>query len=567
MIHHQVLIVGGGLAGLRAAIAAKHAGAEVALISKIFPTRSHSGAAQGGINAALANAENGKDDTPERHAYDTIKGSDFLADQDAAFTLTEKAPGIIIEMEHWGCPFSRTPEGKIAQRPFGGAGFPRTCYGADKTGHYLLHTLYERNIYEETKFYTEYMVVAVVVDNGVCHGVICYDIESGEFVPFSSHAVIFCTGGSGRVYSDNTTNAHTSTGLGVAMPYWAGIPLKDMEFVQFHPTGLWPSSILMTEGCRGEGGILTNTEGERFMSKYVSEKVMELAPRDIVSRSIWTEIMEGRGFENSYVHLDLRHLGEAKIVERLPGIRDLARSFAGVDPVYEPVPVRPSMHYTMGGIDCNPNCESEVKGFYCAGECACVSVHGANRLGGNSLLETVVFGEVAGRIAGGYVKNAGSSPNEKAIKDELKKQQDKLKRMLTGGGDENPYTIRNELSSTMTEKVGIFRNQKDLKAGCDKIRELKERFRKVRPIPMTRKFNYDYIWVSEIEGNLNTAQTIAEGALTREESRGAHSRTDFKKRDDEKWLKHSIFRYTPDGPKISYKEVTLGKFEPEERKY
>ncbi len=567
MIHHQVLIIGGGLAGLRAAIAAKHAGAEVALISKIFPTRSHSGAAQGGINAALANAENGKDDTPERHAYDTIKGSDFLADQDAAFTLTEKAPGIIIEMEHWGCPFSRTPEGKIAQRPFGGAGFPRTCYGADKTGHYLLHTLYERNIYEETKFYTEYMVVAVVVDNGVCHGVICYDIESGEFVPFSSHAVIFCTGGSGRVYSDNTTNAHTSTGLGVAMPYWAGIPLKDMEFVQFHPTGLWPSSILMTEGCRGEGGILTNTEGERFMSKYVSEKVMELAPRDIVSRSIWTEIMEGRGFENSYVHLDLRHLGEAKIVERLPGIRDLARSFAGVDPVYEPVPVRPSMHYTMGGIDCNPNCESEVKGFYCAGECACVSVHGANRLGGNSLLETIVFGEVAGRIAGGYVKNAGSSPNEKAIKDELKKQQDKLKRMLTGGGDENPYTIRNELSSTMTEKVGIFRNQKDLKAGCDKIRELKERFRKVRPIPMTRKFNYDYIWVSEIEGNLNTAQTIAEGALTREESRGAHSRTDFKKRDDEKWLKHSIFRYTPDGPKISYKEVTLGKFEPEERKY
>jgi succinate dehydrogenase / fumarate reductase flavoprotein subunit len=567
MIHHQVLIIGGGLAGLRAAIAAKHAGAEVALISKIFPTRSHSGAAQGGINAALANAETGRDDTPERHAYDTIKGSDFLADQDAAFTLTEQAPGIVVQMEHWGCPFSRTPEGKIAQRPFGGAGFPRTCYGADRTGHYLLHTLYERNVYEETKFYTEYMVVAVVVDNGVCHGVICYDIESGEFVPFSAEAVIFCTGGSGRVYSDNTTNAHTSTGLGVAMPYWAGIPLKDMEFVQFHPTGLWPSSILMTEGCRGEGGILTNTEGERFMSRYVSEKIMELAPRDIVSRSIHTEILEGRGFEDRYVHLDLRHLGEAKIVERLPGIRDLARSFAGVDPVHEPIPVRPSMHYTMGGIDCNPDCESEVKGFYCAGECACVSVHGANRLGGNSLLETIVFGEVAGRTAGGYVKNAGSSPNEKAIKDELKKQQDKLKRMQTGGGDENPYTIRNELSTAMTENIGIFRNQKDLKAGCDKIRELKERFRKVRPIPQTKKFNYDYIWVSEIEGNLDTAQTIAEGALIREESRGAHSRTDFTKRDDEKWLKHSIFRYTPDGPKISYKEVTLGRFEPEERKY
>jgi len=252
--------------------------------------------------------------------------------------------------------------------------------------------------FEQVEFYNELMVVALVVNNGKCHGVICYDIASGEFMPFSADAVIFATGGSGRVYSDNTTNAHISTGLGIAMPYYAGIPLKDMEFVQFHPTGLWPSSILMTEGCRGEGGTLLNTKGERFMSKYVSESVMELAPRDIVSRSIWTEIMEGRGFEDSFVHLDLRHLGEAKINERLPGIRDLARSFAGVDPVFDPVPVRPSMHYTMGGIDCNPDCETEVAGFYSAGECACVSVHGANRLGGNSLLETVVFGEVAGRI-------------------------------------------------------------------------------------------------------------------------------------------------------------------------
>ena len=567
MIHHQILIVGGGLAGLRAAIAAKHAGAEAAVISKIFPTRSHSGAAQGGINAALANAENGKDDTPERHAYDTIKGSDFLADQDAAFTLTEKAPEIIIKMEHWGCPFSRTPDGKIAQRPFGGAGFPRTCYGTDKTGHYLLHTLYERNIFEGTKFYTELMVVALVVNNGKCHGVICYEIATGEFVTFSADAVIFATGGSGRVYSDNTTNAHTSTGLGVAMPYWAGVPLKDMEFIQFHPTGLWPSSILMTEGCRGEGGTLLNNKGERFMSKYVSEKVMELAPRDIVSRSIWTEIMEGRGFEDSYVQLDLRHLGEAKINERLPGIRDLARSFAGVDPVHEPIPVRPSMHYTMGGIDCNPDCETEVEGFYCAGECACVSVHGANRLGGNSLLETVVFGEVAGRVAGAFVKQAGSKVDERAIKDELKKQEDKLKRMQKGGGEENPYTLRNELSTIMTEKVGIFRDRKNVKEGCDKVRELKERFKKVRAIPLTKKFNYDYIWVNEIEGNLDTAQTIAEGALLREESRGAHFRTDFNKRNDEQWLKHSVFRKTQDGPKISFKDVTLGKFEPEERKY
>jgi len=303
------------------------------------------------------------------------------------------------------------------------------------------------------------------------------------------------------------------------------------------------------------------------MKNYVSEKVMELAPRDIVSRSIWTEITEGRGFEDSYVQLDLRHLGEAKINERLPGIRDLSRSFAGVDPVHDPIPVRPSMHYTMGGIDCNPNCETEVEGFYSAGECACVSVHGANRLGGNSLLETVVFGEVAGRIAGEYVKQAGSSPNQKAVNNELKKQQDKLKRMQKGGGEENPYTLRNELSTIMTEKVGIFRDKNNIKEGCDKIRALKDRFRKVRAIPHTKKFNYDYIWVNEIEGNLDAAQTIAEGALLREESRGAHSRTDFKTRDDEKWLKHSVFKYTQDGPKISYKEVTLGKFEPEERKY
>jgi succinate dehydrogenase flavoprotein subunit len=567
MIHHQILIIGGGLAGLRAAIAAKHGGAEVAVISKVFPTRSHSGAAQGGINAALANAETGKDDTPERHAYDTIKGSDFLADQDAAFTLTEKAPGIIIEMEHWGCPFSRTDDGKIAQRPFGGAGFPRTCYGADKTGHYLLHTLYERNVFEQTKFYTEFMVVAVVVDNGVCHGVICYDMSTGEFIPFSADAVIFATGGSGRVYSDNTTNAHTSTGLGVAMPYWAGIPLKDMEFVQFHPTGLWPSSILMTEGCRGEGGTLINTKGERFMSKYVSEEVMELAPRDIVSRSIWTEIMEGRGFEDSYVQLDLRHLGEAKINLRLPGIRDLSISFAGVDPVHDPIPVRPSMHYTMGGIDCDPEGATDVKGFYCAGECACVSVHGANRLGGNSLLDTIVFGEIGGRVAAEYVKQTGSSPNEAKINDELGKQKDKIKQMQKGGGNENPYTIRNELSAAMTEKVGIYRDAKALKEGCDKVRELKERFKKVRAIPTTSKFNYDYLWINEIAGNLDTAQTIAEGALMREESRGAHSRTDFPKRLDDQWMKHSIFTHTPDGPKISFKAVTPGKFEPEERKY
>ncbi len=402
VVRHQLIIVGGGLAGLRAAIEAKQRGIDVAVLSQVHPGRSHSGAAQGGINAALANHPEGHDDTPEKHAFDTVKGSDYLADQDAAYQMTQDAVPAIFEMEHWGCPFSRFDDGTIAQRPFGGAGYPRTCYGADKTGHYLLHTCVERALMLGVPFYVELFVTRLIVDDGACVGVVAYDMVRGGFHAFLGDAVIMATGGAGRTYS-NTTNAIISTGGGAAIAYHAGVPLKDMEFIQFHPTGLFTTNILMTEGCRGEGGYLLNDAGERFMARY-APTAMELAPRDITARAIQTEIDEGRGIGGQgYVYLDMRHLGEAKIAERLPGIRDLAIHFEDVDPVTEPVPIVPSQHYTMGGIATDVDGATSLAGLYAAGECACVSVHGANRLGGNSLLETVVFGRRAGAAAAAYV--------------------------------------------------------------------------------------------------------------------------------------------------------------------
>jgi len=414
--------------------------------------------------------------------------------------------------------------------------------------------------------YVEFFVTKLVIQNDRCHGVICFNLETGEFVPIAAKAVMFATGGSGRVYSANTTNAHTSTGLGVSLAYWAGVPIKDFEFIQFHPTGLYPSSILMTEGCRGEGGYLVNNKGERFMKNYVSEKIMELAPRDIVARSMQTEIIEGRGFEDHYLHLDLRHLGAAKINERLPGIRDLSMNFAGVDPIKDPIPVRPSQHYTMGGIDTNEKTETEITGFYAAGECACASVHGSNRLGGNSLLETVVFGKIGGGVVAEFLKDA-AAPKDDPIKDGLKEELARFDACTKGSGGENPYDIKTELSQLLGEKVGIFRNKGDMEAATQRIRELKERYGKVRPIKTNKTFNYDFLWVTEISGNLDAAQLVAEGALVREESRGAHFRTDFPKRLDDAWMKHTIARYSADGPILSYKEVKMGQFPPEERKY
>ena len=565
MIFHDVLVIGGGLAGLRAAIAAAEKKTDVGIVTKLYPPRSHSGQAQGGINAALANNPKAADDTPEKHGFDTIKGSDYLADQESSIFMTEQAPEAIFEIEHWGCPFSRTEEGKIAQRPFGGAGYPRTCYGTDKTGHYLLQTLFEQTIKHDVKTYNEWVVIALVKDADACCGVITLNMHSGEVQAIGANAVIFGTGGSARMYG-NTTNALTSTAFGVAIPYWAGVPLKDMEFVQFHPTSLYPSNILMTEGCRGEGGIMVNNKGERFMSKY-APKAMELGPRDIVARGVMTEILEGRGFEESYVHLDLTHLGKAKIMERLPGIREITLDFNGLDPIKDPIPIQPGTHYCMGGIDSSIDGSTPLTGFYAAGECACVSIHGANRLGGNSLLDGVVFGKRAGAAAADYVKDKPKQPRKEALDRTLKKEREMLDRMQKANGTENPYSLNAELSKLMPLKAGLFRDEKLMSSGLEEIKALKERFKKIRPVVPGSSFNFDKIWTLEIKGNLDVAEALMAGGLARKESRGGHYRTDFDKRDDKNFLKHTIVTYTPEGPKLSYSDVQITKYQPVERKY
>ena len=375
---YDVLIIGGGLAGLRAAIEAKMEGVKAAVLSMVYPIRSHSVAAQGGINAALCNAPDGKDDTWEKHAFDTVKGSDFLADQKAVETLTKEAIPTIYEMESWGAPFSRLDDGKIAQRPFGGAAFPRTCYAEDRTGHNLLHTLYQQCLRNKIEFMNEWMLLELIVKDEISQGAVVMNLKTGEIETIVAKSVIMATGGAGKVYG-KSTNAMINTGSGMMIANEAGIALKDMEFIQFHPTTLYGTNILITEGCRGEGGFLKNNKGERFMKKY-APKNMELAPRDIVARAIQTEILEGHGFEDAYVHLDMVHLGEEKIDERLPSMREIGIKFADVDMVKEPLPVQPGQHYTMGGIDCNEKCETNIHGIYAAGECSCVSVHGANRL-------------------------------------------------------------------------------------------------------------------------------------------------------------------------------------------
>jgi succinate dehydrogenase / fumarate reductase flavoprotein subunit len=574
MIFHDVIVVGGGLAGLRAAIEINKNNVKVGVISKVHPVRSHSIAAQGGINAALCNHPRGGYDSPEKHAFDTIKGSDYLADQDSVMQMTKDAPKRIYEMENWGCPFSRTDEGTIAQRPFGGAGFPRTAYGTDRTGHYLLHTLYEQAIkYEqasergEFKMYDEWLATSLVIDNGAVQGIIAMNIVTGELEAFQADAVIFATGGSGRMYG-NTTNAVINTGLGMAVPYWAGVPLKDMEFIQFHPTTLIGTNILMTEGCRGEGGFLLNNKGERFLQKYAdSRKAMEVAPRDIVARNMTREIQAGLGFENSYLHLDLRHLGEARIHERLPGIRELCINFLGIDPVVQPIPVQPGMHYTMGGIDCNKDCETKIKGFYAAGEAACVSVHGANRLGGNSLLETIVFGAIAGQSAGNYVLSGGAKKNDKALEEALKKDKEKIQKLIDSKGKTKPGDLKNALQSVMKDKVGIFREEKSLSEALVEVKKLQEKYKDVAISYKGKRANLELMWTLELKGSLDVAEAVVAGALARKESRGSQFRTDYPQRDDKNWLKHTLAHFHPDGVKLDYSPVTLGFFEPKERKY
>lgn len=569
MIYHQVLIVGGGLAGLRAAIEAGDK-LDVAVISRVHPVRSHSVAAQGGVNAALANAENGRDDSPERHAFDTIKGSDYLADQDAVEIMTRDAPLRIIELEHWGCPFSRTPEGKIAQRPFGGAGFPRTCYAADKTGHALLHTMYEQTVRRGVKIYEEWQVLRLVLENGTARGVIALNLITGELEAFQAEAVLFATGGAGRIFA-RSTNSLIVTGAGQAMAYKAGIPLKDMEFIQFHPTALYGPSILISEAARGEGGHLKNNRGERFMEKY-APKAMELAPRDIVARSIQTEINEGRGFGSAdgggYVHLDLTHLGKERIMERLPAIRDIAMSFAGVDPIEKPIPIQPGMHYTMGGIDCNADGETVAPGFFAAGEVACVSVHGANRLGGNSLLETIVFGQRSGAAMVRYVQGLEKTrQGAAALETALREEKARVEELLRREGTEHPGRLHEELRNTMFYKIGIFRQESEMMEGLAKIRELKERVKKIYIAHKGRRYNLDLARNIELEGMVELAEVIAVGAIARKESRGSHYRLDYRERDDANWLKHTLAYRTEDGPRLDYKPVTITKYQPEARRY
>jgi succinate dehydrogenase / fumarate reductase flavoprotein subunit len=565
LLSHDVLIIGGGLAGLRAAIEAKKTGRDVAILSKVHPLRSHSVAAQGGINAALKNASAPVKDTWENHAFDTIKGSDYLADQDAVEEMCREGIERVIEMEHWGTLFSRTEDGKIAQRPFGGAGFPRTCYAADRTGHNLLHALYEQVMGLQITVYEEWYALSLVVEDGRCVGVLTFNFFQGKIIPIHAKAILFATGGYGRIYL-RSTNAVINTGSGCFLAYHAGVPLEDMEFVQFHPTSLYGTNILITEGARGEGGYLINAKGERFMDRYAPH-LMELGPRDIVARAIQTEINEDRGFEGEFVHLDLRHLGRAKIMDRLPGIRQIAIDFAGVDPILKPIPIQPAQHYSMGGIPTNIEGETPLSGLFAAGECACVSVHGANRLGGNSLLETVVFGARAGKKAAQKAEAQKGGANQNLFQERLRGFESELEEIFKRKGEAPCFQLRDEMKSLMTYQVGIFRKESDLRMAKEKIIELKKRLLQVGMKQKSLAFNYEFIQYWELEGMLHLAEVIVEGALARKESRGSHFRVDYPNREDEHWLRHTLAYKTPEGPRLDYKEVTITSYPPKERTY
>ena len=565
MIRHDILVIGGGLAGLAAALNSNPQ-LSVAVVSKVHPLRSHSVAAQGGINAALGNNPDGKDDSWERHAFDTIKGSDYLADQSSAELMCKKAIPAIYELDVLGAPFSRFPGGVIAQRPFGGAGFPRTCYAADRTGLVILHTLYEQSIKKNVHFYNEWMITRLVVSDGKCCGVVVYDLASGEIFPVQARAVIFATGGYGRVYL-KTTNAFINHGSGIGIAYQAGVPLKDMEFVQFHPTSLFGKNILITEGARGEGGYLVNNQGKRFMEDY-APSAMELAPRDIVARAIQTEVDKGNGFEKEYVHLDLRHLGAEKIKKRLPGIREICINFAALDPIDTPIPIQPAQHYSMGGIDVDKTCASRVEGFFAAGECACVSVHGANRLGGNSLLETVVFGKIAGEEASRRVKHLRSvAKAEKILLDEVLKLKSQIELWRSKDSGIKVHRLLDRLKNIMSDRVGIFRNRNDLSEAMEEISMAREDYKKVFISGKCLRYSQELVNIIEFQSMLDLAEVITLGALNRDETRGSHFRTDFPKRNDKDWLKHTLVTLKDKKIQIDYKEVELGKYEPKERKY
>jgi succinate dehydrogenase / fumarate reductase flavoprotein subunit len=550
MITHDILIVGAGLAGMRAAIAASP-NLDVALLSKVHPVRSHSVAAQGGINAAI-----GENDSWEAHAYDTAKGGLYLGDQDAIEAMCREAPHDILELERMGVIFSRTPEGRIAQRPFGGAGFPRTCYAADRTGHALLHAMYEQLLKRRCRVYEEWYVTSLVLEAGRCCGVVAWDLVRGGLELLRAKAVILATGGSGRAFS-TSTNAVINTGDGMALAYLAGLPLQDMEFVQFHPTTLKDTGILITEGARGEGGYLLNTLGDRFMKRYAPEQ-MELATRSTVSLAIGQEILEGRGVDGC-VLLDLRHLGRARILERLPQIRELALEFAGLDPIETPIPIRPGAHYQMGGVRTDMWGETALPGLYAAGECACVSVHGANRLGGNSLLETIVFGRRAGTKASTFAKDQTAA----TVSDRhLRVEYARLESLLKNDGPERPWQVRDDLGKIMSLNLGIFRTKDSMREASAALRTLKQHAATVRVEDKGRIFNSDLIQALELQCLVEVSETIVVSALAREESRGAHYRADFPKRDDGAWLRHTLAYRRPEGPAIQYAPVTITRFPP-----
>ncbi len=590
----DVVVVGAGGAGLMAGLYTSR-GAKTAVISKLYPTRSHTGAAQGGISAALGNLE---EDKPEWHTYDTVKGSDYLGDQDAIEFMCNEAIEAVLELEHMGLPFDRTPEGKISQRPFGGhtnnvTGKPvhRACHAADRTGHMILQTLYQQCLKNKVNFFDEFQVLDLLLVNGRTAGVVAVELATGELHIFQSKAVIFATGGHGRIYSV-TSNAYAYTGDGAAIFLRRGLPLEDMEFFQLHPTGIYKLGILITEGVRGEGGVLINGKGERFMPKYAPH-VKDLASRDVVSRAIYTEIREGRGVNGqNYVYLDVRPESVAKyaaidgrtnpdgspytitaeeLLKKLPDIVDFNRVYLGIDPMTQMMPIEPTAHYTMGGMPTNKYGEVVVDdkntifpGLYAAGECACVSVHGANRLGTNSLLDLIVFGKHSGQRAAEFARQAELPPLPNDPTVAARAQFDALR---NGSGTENVFDISNEMKKIMFEDVGVYRTEKGMEAAIDKLHSLKERYKHVRVVDTGRIFNTELLNAWELSNLLDVAEVVTVSALNRKESRGGHSREDYPKRDDQNWLKHTLACRVDGRIEISYKPVTITKYQPKERVY
>ena len=564
---YDVLIVGGGLAGIRAAIAAAEMNPrlKIGMVSKVYPMRSHTVSAEGGA-AAVMSAE----DNYETHAFDTIKGSDYLADQDVVEAFVREAPVEIVQMEHWGCPWSRNADGSIAVRPFGGMSTWRTVFAADKSGFHMLHTVFQTSLkYSQIHRHDEAFVTKLLVEDSRCVGVVAMDMRSGRFMALTAKAVILATGGLGRIYAF-TTNGNVCTGDGMALAYRAGVPLKDMEMVQFHPTGLPFTGILITEAVRGEGGYLLNKEGERFLKRYVPNK-MELGPRDIISRAMVTEFEAGRGFEGPhglYMHLDVRHLGEAVIDRKLPFMRELGREFLGIDIVTDPIPVRPVQHYMMGGIDADISGLTPMTGLYAAGECANVGLNGGNRLGSNSLPECLVFGAAAGRAAADHASSAkavGSNPVDSLLRDETKRVESTF--LDKKDGDERIGEIREDMQLSMDEGAGVYRTKDGLVELTKRLDSFRERFEKIKLYDSSRTFNTELTSALELDFMLDVAVTVAHSALAREESRGAHARRDFPDRHDEKYLKHTLAYATDEAPRLEYRDVRITNFQPQARSY